>query len=332
MAMNSSTDSSRAPWKWYALAGAFAAAVIAGLAMAPSAALALVLLAGAGYLAVCGLMAEKVSHSSRRPLTSTPAQYGLPFETIHFASAIDRIPLEGWYTDSPGLRVVMILHGKDGVRDDDTIGIPELARDLVKRGYDVLGFDFRGHGASGGRRVSLGTLETRDVDGAVEFLKARGVKEFFTIGFSLGAATALNSAPNHPEMRAIVADSSFADVNLLLRSELPKASGLPGLFTPGAVWMARLLFGMDLANDKPAVAVSRLGNRPLLLIHSKLDSAIPVSHAYALEEASANNPNRRMWILEDTEHVRAYKVHPEEYLERVLAFFRESEAIPPVQP
>lgn len=79
-------------------------------------------------------------------------------------SSTDGIPLAGWYIDSPGDRVILLLHGRNGARDG---GVNlKVANELAKRNYDVLMFDFRGHGASSGTDYSLGVLETRDVAGA----------------------------------------------------------------------------------------------------------------------------------------------------------------------
>jgi fermentation-respiration switch protein FrsA (DUF1100 family) len=161
------------------------------------------------------------------------------------------------------------------------------------------------------------------VGGALAYLKTRGINQVGTLGFSLGAATALNSAPEYPEMRVIVEDSAFADAQQLLDVEVPKASGLPSFFTPGMVFMALQLFGMDLANDKPVRSVARLGSRPVLLIHGTADNYVPVSHAYALQQAGAANPNLRLWIVPDAEHVRAFKQFPDEYLKHVIGFFDE---------
>ena len=130
--------------------------------------------------------------------------------------------------------------------------------------------------------------------------------------FSLGAETALTAAPSLPELTAIVADSAFADAAQVLEVELPKASGLPAIFNPGVLAMARMMYGIDLANHKPVEAVARLGSRPLLLIHGALDSTVPLSQAYALQRAAANNPNMHSWVVSDAEHARAFKQHPED--------------------
>ena len=295
------------------------------------------------YIVVCVYMAGKLTLAVRTPLVSTPADFGLAYEPVEFRSQVDLVPLQGWFIGSGGSsqnlrtavpaarsqeatggsRTILMLHAKDGKRDDPTIGLMDIARALVQHGYNVFVFDFRGHGESGGTRVGFGSLEVRDVGGALAYLKTRGISQVGTLGFSLGAVTALNSAPEYPEMRVVVTDSAFADLMPLLAVEVPKASGLPSFFTPGIVFMSLPLFGMDLANDKPARSVARLGSRPVLLIHGTADGSVPVSHAYALQQAGAANPNLRLWIVPGAEHVRAYKQFPDEYLKRVFGFFDE---------
>jgi uncharacterized protein len=274
-----------------------------------------------GYAGISAYVADAMSRGSHTPLSGTPADYGAPYETVHFPSAVDNIPLEGWYINSPGTRVIVLMHAKGGVRDCIYVGLADVAKALWQNGYDVLAFDFRAEGRSGGERAGLGSLEVRDVAGAVAYLKSRGVQQAGALGFSLGAETTLSAAPSLPELRAIVADSAFADAGQVLETELPKASGLPAFFNPGVLLMARLRYGIDLANYRPVDAVARLGDRPLFLIHGALDSTVPLSQAYALQQAAAGNPNMQSWVVPDAEHARAFKQHPEEFMARVLAFF-----------
>src|SRR5437868_5680522 len=81
-------------------------------------------------------------------LTSTPADQGLPYERVAFLSAVDNIPLQGWFIGSGGHQTILMLHARDGRRDDPTVGLPDIARALVQDGYDVFAFDFRAHGES----------------------------------------------------------------------------------------------------------------------------------------------------------------------------------------
>ena len=58
---------------------------------------------------------------------------------------------------------------------------------------DVLAFDLRGHGRSGGRNT-VGDRELLDVDAAVAWARTAGYARVATVGFSLGAAVALRQA------------------------------------------------------------------------------------------------------------------------------------------
>ena len=64
----------------------------------------------------------------------------------------------------------MLMHGFSWHR------LPWLAGFVpwIQRRYNVLQFDFRGHGDSDDALITLGTLEQRDVAAAVRFLPGRG--------------------------------------------------------------------------------------------------------------------------------------------------------------
>ena len=191
----------------------------------------------------------------------------------------------------------------------------------MERGYDVFTFDFRGHGASGGEIGALGTLETRDVEGALAYLKGRGIEEVGVVAHSMGAATALLAAPDHPEMRAIVADSSFADLFTILDRERAKVFGLAPIFNPGVLMASEMMYGIDPLRNEPRQAIAQLGDRPVLLIHSDVDNLIPTSEVYELQEAGSANPNLELWVAPGSGHVTAFADNREEYVQRVIGFF-----------
>ena len=166
----------------------------------------------------------------------------------------------------------------------------------------------------------LGEWETRDVAGALGYLKSRGIAQVGTLGYSMGAATELLAAPDHPEMRAIVADSAFSDLVSMLDLEREKF-GAPGLFDPGIILAARGVFGLDVLDDEPKRAVARLGDRPVLLIHATGDNVIPPRQATILQQAGAADPNLQLWLAPATGHVAAFADNKQEYLNRVIAFF-----------
>src|SRR6185295_13819331 len=145
------------------------------------------------------------------------------------------------------------------------------AAPLVRAGYTVLVFDLRGSGESGGERFTLGAQEVRDVEGALDFLRQRGLASdgVSLVGFSMGGATALLTALDEPAVRAVAEDSGYADLGDLLDVEVPKASHLPPLFTPGMALAVRALIGVDLYAIRPVDGMPRLAAEgvPVLFVH-----------------------------------------------------------------
>ena len=277
------------------------------------------------YPGVSLIVAERLTKPYRRALASSPAVFDLDYEDVSFPSAGDDIDLRGWFLPVAGSdRVVVIVHGRNSNRTGDDGQLVSHAAALVDRGYNVLLFDFRAHGESGGLRYTLGAAEQRDVLGAVAYLEARGFAPDRT-GFwahSMGAATVLLTASALAEVRAIVADSSFSRLGDLLARELPVASGLPGFFSPPILFFARALFGDDTTVVNPVEAVAGLPPGSLFIIHAEADGLIPVDHARRLA-AAAGPAVHDLWIFPGARHDRVSAAAPDQYRERVLAFFDE---------
>lgn len=220
-------------------------------------------------------------------------------------------------------RAVVLVHGWGGDRSDEhVLRTAAIYRDA---GYAVLMPDLRGHGGSAKVRRTLGNREREDVRAALSWLEERGYAPRDTVlhGFSMGAATVIGAAP-HAGIAAMVEESGYADLPLLLRSKLPEHSGLPKLFTPGILLAARLFLGLDADEVRPVEQAGLLSKQgiPLLIIHSTTDEWVPYEHALLFQEA---HPGSVLWLLEGYEHVQAY-THPG-YERRLLEFLRGSWAL-----
>jgi pimeloyl-ACP methyl ester carboxylesterase len=130
----------------------------------------------------------------------------------------------------------------------------EIAADLVRDGHPVLLFDLRGSGRSGGDHYTLGAKEVWDLGGAIDYLESSGRAQngVDLLGYSMGGATVLLDASNESLVRAVAEDSAYADLGDLVDEQLPRASHLPGWFTPGTVLMARPLIEIGRENQKDA--------------------------------------------------------------------------------
>jgi len=145
----------------------------------------------------------------------TPANHpvGLPPDRLHAENvsfpSTSGTTVRGWFLPGqPGHGAVVLMHG---VYADRRSLIPR-AEFLSRAGYAVLLFDFQAHGASPGKLITFGYLESRDATAAVKFLhqKLPGEKVGI-IGISLGAAAAQLADPPLP-VNAMVLESSYPTI------------------------------------------------------------------------------------------------------------------------
>lgn len=228
------------------------------------------------------------------------------------------------------------------------------------RGFNVLFFDFRGHGESESVNTSAGNAEVHDLEAALDVavLQPETLSGKIVIhGFSMGAAVALLMRPR-PEVAAIVADSPYARLDRVIQSvvqlELAQRAcawktpfrylrrsfpALSWLITAAsqAVFFARfrhrLLASPVVALRRWSAAWRKAPARccpypPILLIHSQTDRAIPFAHARRLaEQARAQQIPLETYFVADVGHCGAYGLDPEGYtqmLRRFLAPYLET--------
>lgn len=282
------------------------------------------------YAILSGYVAITLTRPVRLPFERSPDQYGLTFESVSFPSKVDSVNLDGWLLPAAGSsrRPVVMVHGKGSDRQREVDGRAlEVARALVQDGHPVLMFDLRGSGRSGGDHFTLGAEEVRDVGGAIDFLEKGGLatRGVDLLGYSMGAATAMLEAATDPRVSAVAEDSGYADLGQILEDQIPKASGLPPIFTPGIVLATRLLIGVDVYSIRPIDAARTLAARgvPLLVIHGDADTTVPVSHGQRI--AAAYGPNVETYFVPGAEHVRSYLANPSAYVSRLTAFLDRSE-------
>lgn len=244
---------------------------------------------------------------------ATPADLGLPYEDVRFTTD-DGVTLSGWLV--PAARetktAVVVLHGFGGHR------LPELATVVpwLRERHHVLQFDFRGHGQSGAGDVTLGAAERRDVAAAVSFLEHRAMGPIALFGISMGAATAIVSAPDLP-VAAVVADAPFAELHHPIANRMREVGyPLPGLGARAIVAGASVRARLRLRD--PISAVRRIAPRGLLIIAPREDQAISWRQMVRLYEA-ADEP-KELWIVPGAGHAEAYATAPEAYRSRVLGF------------
>ena len=86
------------------------------------------------------------------------------------------------------------------------------------------------------------------------------------LGFSLGGASAILAAGASPDIEAVAADSSFADLTTTLTRELEDGDHLPAPVAAYGLALYRAMSGSDPADVSPERTIAAIGLRPILLI------------------------------------------------------------------
>jgi pimeloyl-ACP methyl ester carboxylesterase len=193
-----------------------------------------------------------------------------------------------WRRAEAASSAVVIAHGFSASQDDEAVAA--LADDLCRAGYDVLTYDARGHGASGGRS-GVGSTEHLDVASAAT-LALRAHLPVVLVGVSMGAVAVVSHLATSgldvgPVVGAVLVSGP---ARWRMRpSAVGVASAVLTRTAPGR-WAAERYLRVRIAHDwrigeEPASAVRRV-DLPVAVIHGVGDRLLGVAHGRILHEAA----------------------------------------------
>jgi uncharacterized protein len=248
----------------------------------------------------------------------TPFETGADFEEVTFASIAGEHVLRGWWLPRPETdQVVIGCHGYRGGKSE-LIGIATI---LWRAGFNVLIFDFHGHGAAAGSNVTLGYREVQDFYSAIDYVLERiPAARIGVIGYSMGASVAIMGSARRPEVRCVLADSPFARHRDVVAHNVQRVTHLFGkTITLLADQFLFYLAGYHGSDVEPIRDVALLAPRPLFVIHGTADRIIPVEQAIEVYRA-AEQP-KELWLAEGAGHCGAYFQDRSFYSARAVGYF-----------
>lgn len=260
-------------------------------------------------LALCLAGCTQAFFQPHGRLVATPAQLGLAYERVELQAA-DGTDLFAWFLPARGEAhaTVLFLHGNAENISTHFVNVAWMPA----AGFNVLALDYRGYGASQGS-PSLPGVQL-DIDAAMRALLARpdvDPRRLVLFGQSLGGALAIHYAARsayRESLRAVVADSAFADYRRITQEKL---AGNP------LTWAFQWLPFLTVDNAySPLASVKHLSPIALLLIHGEDDGIVPVEHSRRLHEAAAKP--KALWIVPGAGHIQALQADP--VRERLTAF------------
>jgi fermentation-respiration switch protein FrsA (DUF1100 family) len=233
---------------------------------------------------------------------ATPSKWGYAYEDCRFESA-DGTDLHGWFLPAKQGKAkgtVVFSHGNAG-----SVGHHlGFAMWFVDAGFNVMMYDYRGFGRSGGLVGRRGMLD--DVKAAFRYVATRKEVDpgrLISYGHSLGGAKSVTALAESPVkgLRAVMIDGTFASYQSMARV------------------MAGNL-GANLVTDElaPKDFVAKLAPVPLLVVHGKQDEVVPFSQGKLLFD-TAKEP-KTLFEVEEARHGDALSRDEGAYRKKVIVW------------
>lgn len=194
-----------------------------------------------------------------------PSQVGLAYEDLYIRTS-DGVKINAWLsTSSPKASTIIFAHGNAGTMGERVLKM-KFWHDL---GLNVLMFDYRGYGRSGGYPTEKGIY--LDAEAVYDYLQSRkdiDSNRMIGYGASLGGVVIIDLATKR-KLSAIIIESSFTSAKDMARRLYPMVPS----------------FLMSIKFDSE----SKIGKItcPKLFLHSREDQTIPFRIGQKLYQAAS---------------------------------------------
>jgi len=274
--------------------------------------------------AVSVIAGWKLIHPKRLNILDFSANIVPSYTDVSFKDINDEFELKGWYFNVTGSsKTVILAHGYGKNRLNFGENTIHLIKSLLDKGYNILAFDFRNSGESEGNKTTFGVCEKNDLLGAIQYVKNKGSEKIVLMGFSTGASACILAAAESDDVDAVIAESPYSDLNTYFEQNVNNLTNFPAIPFNKTITFATF-FLADIKPDEasPVKAVQAVSPRPVLLIHSKDDTKVPVENSRLIYKAS-NPYTTTFWETSGADHEEIYQANPEEYVKKVTDFLEK---------
>ncbi|MDP1900647.1 MAG: alpha/beta fold hydrolase [Rubrivivax sp.] len=209
--------------------------------------------------------------------------------------------LFGWLVSPPPAApqpapAVLVMHGWGA----NAATMWPVAPPLHAAGFAVLLIDARGHGRSDDEAFTSMPRFAEDIAAGLGWLReqpAIAAGRLALLGHSVGAAAALLHASRHDDVRAVVSLAAFAHPREVMRRMLAEKRVPYPLMGWYVLRHVQRVIGASFDEIAPLATLARL-RCPVLLVHGRADTTVPVGDARRLLATSG----RASLLLVDGDH------------------------------
>ena len=257
----------------------------------------------------------------KTPEEKTPEDFGIPFKE-QYISSVSGKKLFSWLLPVENSeQTLIILHGWGGNAE---LMLP-LALPFYKAGMNILLIDSRGHGKSDSDTFSSLPRFAEDLGYAIDWLRETHPelsKKIALLGHSVGAGAVLFEASKRDDIDAVISVSAFAHPEWMMKRFL-KSVHIPNFLSKLVLLYVQWLIDHPYPSFAPLNTVCRV-SAPILIVHGKIDSTIPIEDAHAIME-NCPQPHLELLEIEGAGHESVEKI--EEHSDLLINFLHKANCI-----
>jgi pimeloyl-ACP methyl ester carboxylesterase len=204
--------------------------------------------------------------------------------------------------DEPEAPTVVYFHGNGEVVADYLPNFPDW---LGSAGYNVLLAEYRGYGMSEGTPAIVSMLD--DVLPIIDSLKVED-RRVVLFGRSIGSLFAVHGVSKRPQIGGLIIESGLADLTDKFRERI----------APRELGVSESEIVIELRKHFDYAAKLRGFHGKTLILHTRHDDLVPVSHAEMLY-AAAPEP-KHLKIFDHGGHNDIFAVNENDYMKLIEEF------------
>lgn len=240
----------------------------------------------------------------------------LPKEALHIMTPRGYELFAYWIPSKESNKTIIFVHGITYT----LYGGIKYMMPFIKKGYNVLLYDHRNHGRSGGNLTTFGFYEKLDlmcvVDEVLSLVPEN--KLLATHGESMGAATVIQHAAIDSRVDYVISDCSFSSAWEEFEYRLKVEKNLPSFpVLHLASIFSYLRTGVFFSQMSPKKYVDKI-QVPILFFHGAEDDYVPTAHSKMLYEIKKEP--KALCVVENAKHAHSVIEDRERYFNEIDQF------------